>query len=361
MSDDNFGDVIAKITDKISEDFPEIREILDRAQSGSMSEEQALGEMMIFTQNNPEIANKIAEIFMENAQGDVELEDEDEVFLMAKQGVKEVTEKSSVFDTVWEDRSEQGERARFNPQYESYLAERLQFDKDIPELRTLPMDKDTTPAVDVIATSPNLAVVGDQLKRASGQVRAEQDTLEEEYTKQLSDKLTSGTEITKASTELDRSQIPQPQGYESGKLPVAREISEMGSDELICLSEDIRRENIWEVISTTQGRRSMSGVVAQIIKEKLGDHNIKVKIDPNAQGRVMSMAHWTMTIKGAKELQDNFSFIETCAYSLAYNLIRNMKEDYDPNIEYSLHIKTINEYSIREIGWGARIMLETGR
>lgn len=361
MNGDNFGDVIATITERISEDFPEIREILDKAQRGDLSEEQALGEMMIFTQKNPAIANKIAEIFMENAKDSTELEDDDEVFLMARQGAKEVSEKKSVFDTVWEDRSEQGQRARFNPQYESYLAERLQFDKDIPELRTLPMDKGVMPAVDVIATSPNLAVVGDQLKRASSQVRAEQDTLEEEYTKQLSDKLTSGTEITKTSTELDRSQIPQPKGYESGKLPVARDISEMSSDELICLSEDIRRENIWEVISTTQGRRSMGGVLAQIIKEKLEDHNIKVKIDPNGTGKVMSMAHWTMTIKGAKELQDNFSFIETCAYSLAYNLIRNMKEDYDPNLEYSLHITTINEYSIREIGWGARIMLETGR
>ena len=68
-----------------------------------------------------------------------------------------------------------------------------------------------------------------------------------------------------------------------------------------------------------------------------------------------------MTIKGARELQDNFSFLETCAYSLAYNLIKNMKDDYDPSVEYSLHIKTINDYSIREIGWGARIMLETGR
>jgi hypothetical protein len=361
MNGNNFGDVIATITDKISEDFPEIREILAKAQRGELSEEQALGEMMIFTQNNPTIANKIAEIFMENAQDSTELEDEDEVFLMAKQGAKEVTDKKSVFDTVWEDRSDQGKRARFNPQYESYLAERLQFDKDIPELRTLPMDKDVMPAVDVIATSPNLAVVGDQLKRASVQVRAEQDTLEEEYTKQLSDKLEIGTEITKISTELDRSQVPQPKGYESGKLPVAREISEMGSDELICLSEDIRRENIWEVISTTQGRRSMSGVLAQIIKEKLGDHNIKVRIDPNGTGKVMSMAHWTMTIKGAKELQDNFSFVETCAYSLAYNLVTNMKKDYDPNIEYSLHITTINEYSIREIGWGARLMLETGK
>lgn len=361
MSGDNFGDVIATITDKISEDFPEIREILDKAQRGELSEEQALGEMMTFTQNNPTIANKIADIFMENAQETTELENEDEIFLMAKQGGKEIEDKKSVFNTVWEDRSDQGKRARFNPQYESYLVERLQFDKDIPELRTLPMDKDTMPAVDVVATSPNLAVVGDQLKRASSQVREEQDTLEEEYTKQLSDKLRSGTEITKTSTELDRSQIPQPKGYESGKLPVAREISEMGSDELICLSEDIRRENIWEVISTTQGRRSMSGVLAQIIKEKLGDHNIIVKIDPNGTGKVMSMAHWTMTIKGAKELQDNFSFVETCAYSLAYNLIRNMKEDYDPNIEYSLHITTINEYSIREIGWGARIMLETGK
>ena len=361
MSGDNFGDVIATITDKISEDFPEIREILDKAQRGELSEEQALGEMMIFTQKNPTIANKIAEIFMENAQETTELEDEDEIFLMAKQGGKEIADKKSVFNTVWEDRSDQGKRARFNPQYESYLVERLQFDKDIPELRTLPMSKDTIPAVDVVATSPNLAVVGDQLKRASSQVREEQDTLEEEYTKQLSDKLESGTEITKVSTELDRSQIPQPKGYESGKLPVARKISEMGSDELICLSEDIRRENIWEVISTTQGRRSMSEVLAQIIKEKLGDHNIKVKIDPNGTGKVMSMAHWTMTIKGAKELQDNFSFVETCAYSLAYNLVRNMKEDYDPNIEYSLHITTINEYSIREIGWGARLMLETGK
>ena len=351
----SFDNIIAEITEKISAEFPQIKDILDRAQKGELSEEQALGLMMGFTNKNPTIANKIANIFMENAQGDGEIESENEVFVIPKQSAKKT---DSLYETVWEDRTESGKRARFNPQYESYLAERLQFDGDAPELRTGPMDKDTTPAVDVVAKSVNPIVVGDQLKRASKQVREEQDRLEEEHTKKLSDNLESSTEITKVGTELDRSLIPQPEGYENGKLPVPRNIEEMSSSELLCLSKDIKRENIWNVLATTQGRRSVSDVIAEIIKDRLATYGIRVKINSKGTGKVMGAAYWTITIKSAKEIQDNFSLIETCAYSLAYNLSKGIKDDYDPNVEYSLFVKTINEYSVREVGWGARIMME---
>lgn len=361
----SFDKVIEKITNEISSEFSEIGAILDRAYKGEISEEQALIEMMNFTNKNPSIANKIAEIFMANASDESELESENEIFIMPKQYSVEKTEsdlKPSLYDMIWEDRSEQGKRARFNPQYESALIERLQFDGDVPELRTSVMDKDTVPAVDVVAQSRNPIVVGDQLYKASEQVRAEQDLLEEEYTLLLSEKTENGEfAITKTSTELDRSQIPQPVGYESGKLPVPREIEEMTSEQLLCLSEDIKRENIWKVLATTQGRRSVARIIATIIKEQLEKHDYKVQVDPNATGRVMSMAHWTITIKSASELQNNFSLLETCAYSLAYNLMKNMKEDYDPNEIYSLHIKPINEYSMREVGWGARLMLEQSK
>ena len=354
----SFDSVIAEITEKISEEFPQIKEILEKAQKGELSEEQALGLMMGFTNENPTIANKIAHIFMEKAKDSDELESDTEIFLMPQQGKVEGKGENSFYDMIWEDRSSEGKRARFNPQYESYLAERLQFDGDAPELRTGPMDKDTVPAVDVIAQSRNPIVVGDQLKRASDQVREEQNSLEEKHTKEIEERLSDETAITKTSTELDRSQIPQPKGYESGKLPVPREIEEMSSAELLCLSKDIKRENIWNVLATTQGRRSVGGVIAEIVKERLATHNIKVKVNPLGVGKVMSVAHWTITIKSAKEIQDNFALIETCAYSLAYNLAKSMKEDYDPEVVYSLHIKTINEYSVREVGWGARIMLE---
>jgi hypothetical protein len=362
---ESFEKVIEKITDTISAEFPQIKEILDRAYKGEITEEQALGEMMNYTNANPSIANKIAEIFMSNASdsGEETLESANEIFVMPKQYSVESAEsdlKPSLYDMIWEDRSDQGKRARFNPQYESYLVERLQFDGDAPELRTSVMDKDTVPAVDVVAQSRNPIVVGDQLKKASDQVRAEQDQLEEEYTKQIAEKTESGEfALTKTSTELDRSSIPQPLGYESGKLPVPREIEEMSSDQLLCLSEDIKRENIWKVLATTQGRRSVTSIITQIVKEQLEKHDYKVRVDLNATGRVMSVAHWTITIKSASELQENFSLLETCAYSIAYNLMRNLKDEFDPSVTYSLHLKTINEYSVREVGWGARLMLET--
>lgn len=357
----SFDKVMDQITSEISDEFPEIGLILERASGGEITDEQALAEMMRYTNANPEIANRIANIFLENAKQEEEvMETDSEIFVMPKQyPTKSVDNdnslKPSLYDKIWEDRSEQGKIARFNPQYEGYLAERLQFDGDAPELRTSTMDKDTVPAVDVVAISRNPIVVGDQLRKASDQVRAEQDKLEEEYTKKISGQIES-TELVKPNTELDRSQIPQPVGYESGKLPVPRNVEEMSSDELLCLSKDIKRENIWKVLSTTQGRRSVSSVIANMVVERLAEYNIDVVLDDNAEGRVVSSAYWTCLIKSSREIQDQFSLLETAAFSIAYNVKRNMKEDVDPNKTLYLSVRSVNEYSVREVGWGARLI-----
>ena len=352
---EEFNSILAKITKEISAEFPEIKIILESASKGELSEQEALAKLMVFTKENPIVANKIAEIFMENANPDGEIETHDEIIVVPP---KPPTKKDNAdISTVWEDRSAENKRARFNPQYESALVERLQFDNDVPELRTGALPKDAKPAVPVVTDSRNPVIVGDQLKKASEEVRKEADELTQKYLSKLK---SENTDLVKKenNTELDIFSAPQPKGYEAGKLPVARNVKGISIKDLINLSNKERKENVWGFISTTQGRRSITKVMSEIVEERLSLKGIEVKCgEITTGGKLHSSANWIFSIKSASEVQDRFSFIETASYSIAYHLISNMKDHEQGNI-YTLEITPINSYSSREVGWGARLILE---
>lgn len=352
---EEFNSILAKITKEISGQFPEIKVILEKASAGEITEQVALSKLMQFTKENPIVANKIAQIFMENANPDSEIETNDEIIVVPPK--LSPSNKKTDTSAIWEDRSDQNKRARFNPQYESALLERLQFDNDIPELRTGPLPKDAKPAVPVITTSRNPVVVGDQLKKASEQVRKEADALTDQYISKL--KGEDGSIVpTEKGTELDISSVPQPQGYEPGKAAVARNIKGISIKDLINLSNKERKENVWGFISTTQGRRSITTVMSDIVSERLSLKGINVECGSiTTGGKLHSSANWVFSIKSASEIQDRFSVIETASFSIAHHLARNMK-DHDENNVYTLEITPINSYSSREVGWGARLILE---
>ena len=263
---------------------------------------------------------------------------------------------------IWEDRSDQNKRARFNPQYEGYLIERLQFDGDIPELRTGPMPDGATPAVPVETKATNPVVIGSLLKSASEIVHEEIKTLTEEHRAKLEEKSEAGTlELTNTYTGLTHSEVPQPKGYEIGKLADFKRIEEPTGSELSSLTLKERRELVWGFISTSQGRRSVTETMKEIVSDQLAKKGLAVTVrDTPVSGRVVSASHWSFSIEGAYEIQDRFSFVETASYSLSHALKRNLKEDTDPDLPIYLEIETINVYSAREVGWGARLMQEKG-
>ena len=121
---------------------PELVEIMDRVKSGELSEEDAMIEMMAYKQDNPDTAQDFEALSKTLTAPLRELPATQSSDLTAEdfqtQGIP-----------IWEDRSEEGKLSRFNPLYEAAVTERLQFDGDIPELRTGPMPEGAEPAVPV--------------------------------------------------------------------------------------------------------------------------------------------------------------------------------------------------------------------
>ena len=91
---------------------------------------------------------------------------------------------------------------RLNPKYESYLAERLQFDGDAPELRTGALPKGQKPAVPIETSSRNPVLLGKELEEASEKIFDQFRTIGEK------------------STALLAHELPEPRDYQRGSKPV---------------------------------------------------------------------------------------------------------------------------------------------
>ena len=370
MNTKTIAEVMDSITKKLTAKYPQIKEVLENAQKGDVSEQEALSMMMKMTAENPEIASVVASLFMEETEKTSEIEGEEETIYVASPAPSpiSVVEKAQpitleALSQIWEDRSAEGKVSRFNPLYESALIERLQFDGDAPELRTGPL-VEGTPAVPVETTARSGVALGMQLKTASSEIEEEIQKLTDTHRREIQDQyndpnMAAITKTHNTYTGLTSKELPQPKGYEAGKLPEKREVGNPTGSELSSLTAKERREMMWGFISTTQGRRSVIEIMKEIITERLSINGIEVVTQEKlSEGQVLASGHWTFTISGMSDIQDRFSFIETASYALAFQLKKNLEYKLgDEEIPEGmiLDVSAVNAYSLREVGWGARL------
>lgn len=343
------NDSLKALGDLISEKDETIKAIFDKVEAGDLDADVAIQEVLAYAKENPQLEKEISEMFMDLSKEDMIMETDLEVFVTPPSNLSQ----DITTDMIWEDRSEEGKRSRLNPQYEAHLAERLQFDGDVPELRSGNIGEDVKPAVPVIATSRNPVIVGEQLKRASEEVRSEIDTIASEHKTLIEEQVESGALVLSNMSDEDLVTAltpPAPESYQNGQVPVKREIAEVTTTDLISLDQEKKQANCFEVVGTTQGRRSAIPVIAEIIKERFKKNNLDVDLVESCDGEPVSQANWTFTINGSFEVQGEFSFFDTAGYSLAYKLLKSLR---NKKLEkgYKMLVTPINEYSIREVGW----------
>lgn len=217
--------------------------------------------------------------------------------------------------------NEQGTE-RLNPKYESYLAERLQFDGDAPELRTGALPRDQKPAVPVDTRTRNPARLGQELTEASEKIYDQFRSLEGQ------------------STALT---TQEPEGYKRGQLPVPQEVNGLTAQEYFALSIPEKKEHTWRFISTTQGRVSAVPIIADVLLETLKKKGHTVRY---GEGDVLVReSHWTLSLTGgANSTQSNFSYIDIVA--------RAFFREYEGGSKTrSLTIVPINRVADRIFGW----------
>lgn len=273
-------------------------------------------------------------------------------------------------------RSQEHGLPRLNPLVEAALIERLQFDQDIPELRSGPAPKKVSPAVPVETQSRNPVALGNMLKSASKGMRKKLDKLAREHRIQANEVL---AENPKALAIISRhgemvavqdkqeladlilygSQETDIPGYRRGELPVPVKVKNPTGATLLKMTPKEQRENAWTFLSTTHGRRTAIPVIRGIIAEQLRKRDLQVTeqdYKPESKHRPLVVHEWRVSLSGESSIQPAMSLIDMSARALAAGLIKYLPKTGEPLLEVILEVTSIDQFSERQVGWAARLL-----
>ena len=214
---------------------------------------------------------------------------------------------------------------RLNPKYEAYLAERLQFDGDAPELRTGPLPREQKPAVPVDTKSRNPVMIGGELEKASEKIYEQFRHLEEN------------------STALTLAEMADPVDYKRGQKPIAQKVTALTSKEFFALSVEEKKVLTWGFISTTQGRSSAVPIIASLVEELLSRKGHKARYGEGKDK--IRVFDWTLSLNGGSmSTQSHFSYIDIVS--------RSFFRDFEGGLKgQSFTIEPINRVADRRFGW----------
>lgn len=344
-------DVIEAIKTAISEigkDLPEIYEIFQSAKMNGLTEEEAMAKMAIAL-HNPTTAAKVEQVLMKALSP---LQD-DEVRDLVPQD--DDGGPSILFD------SGVG-LSRMNPLYEASLIERLQFDEDIPELRTGPLPPNTPPAVSVDTKARNPIAVGLMLEQGSDDVLEEVIEHRRKHLSAIDEKInfSDKTDLVPSSDKSDLVSLirgdasSDPPSYRRGEVPALYWVDTPTGSSLASLGPKETRQKAWKAISTTQGRRTMSQGIANLVREYLYVKGVEVTISSKRDGSgVIANAEWVIGLGEQGTTQENYSLVDVAARSLAEGLMGSL--DLDGSENFSLLVEPINDIPNRRVGWKAEL------
>jgi hypothetical protein len=151
-----------------------------------------------------------------------------------------------------------------------------------------------------------------------------------------------------------------PKGYERGKVPALRDVSEPTMMEVANLTPEQRQEMVWKSFSTTQGRRSSVGPIQAHILEGLRGEGLSVKPLPEDIGQLpgapVSGHEWTIRMAGRKNVQSLFSPVSVAREALLKGLLRDLPSKYR-ELPLRLGVAPVNTVNDRRVGWQAGLFL----
>lgn len=256
----------------------------------------------------------------------------------------------------------EGRLPRMNPLVEAAIAERVQYDGDVPELRTGPMPEEARPAVPVRNPSRDPVALGDQLDRASDMVAEEITEAQRSHVRQIEaqiEELGLGPE-GEAALALYQEYLPAlpvgVPGYQPGSLPVPRKVDAPSGSALARLTPEERQQKAWKALSTTQGRRSALQVIEELVLAGLRSEGLEMTARAPMRGQVdvKAFAEWKIRLSGPEAMQTSFSFMDMAAKGLLRSLVEGLEgmELHNPVLE----LTAINTVDVRQVGWAARIV-----
>lgn len=332
------------------QEHPYLARTLEQLKAGEISEEQAMFRMNQYMIEHPEVVSVLMPPNM-----DVLIHPDSQASIP----------NSALFTPST------GGLPRLNPLVEGALIERVQFDDDIPELRTQHLPEGVKPAVPVKTTARDPVAIGKMLGNASD--RIEKQIKKHEKTRKealladptLIEDVIHHAALIKMSDEeamevaLHGSVETDLPAYQRGQVPEPVRTRRPSGSALATMTPQERKEKAFKFFSTTQGRRSAIPVIRELIATSLRGEGLTVEereYDPKADRQTPIAFHeWSVVLGGAGSTQATFSVIDVSANVLAKVLIKQMKEH--PEIRnVILELVPVNEVDVRTVGWAARII-----
>jgi len=346
MTDPN--QVFLDFATQVADEFPSLAAILTQAKEGDLSEQDALRSLSEAVMGDPKLASEFRRVAFEALaplRDDPKHQPVDHGGLMMhkKRGLP-----------------------MLNPLIEGAIIERLQFDHDIPEMRTGDLLQGISPAVSVDTDVRDPVSLGLMMKAASDVVAAKHAEVAPARRELVEAALNSDTLALVRATGLNaadardivlsgRSSALDPPEYRRGTVPPPVRIAAPSGSTLIAMTPKERRQGAWRFLSTTQGRRSAVQQITELIHLGLKKDGIEVTVrDFNVETHVEILAHheWTICIDGPHAMHPAFNLIEIAALSIAKSLAQQAGSLRVPAI---LEVSPVNTINTRSVGWAGRL------
>lgn len=352
------------VIEAIGEEAPQVMGILDAAKQGELDEQGAMLALMELSKERPDLMVRIMDA--------------------AKDAFLPTREETGVAQVPRGALAEVGDEAfwsgvglpQMNPLMEAALAERAQFDGDMPEFRTGPLMPGVKPAVAVDTRIKNTAALGVMLDNASQQVRKAQDRVDQIRAAALEkaaesmalagiredmgalavmaeDQHNEIMALAHGSKETDLA------GYRRGELPAPVKVPVPDGGTLLAMTESERKEGAWKFLSTTQGRRTAVEALRTVVFEGLVKKDVVVELreyDPRKKKAPTAYHEWSVNLSGQGSVQPAFNIIDNAGKALAAGLAKQVGRLAEVPSTLYLEVIPVNTVDIRAVGWAARLV-----
>lgn len=322
-------DIFKRLAEDVAREVPELRGVMDQVKAGSLSESEGLQQMVAVCLKNP----KTAQALMVTSQK--------ALATPRPENLPTVRQEDLVFH------SGVG-LPQLHPLMQAAIIERLQFDGDIPEMRTGPLDSEASPAVSVDTLARNPAALGQMLRQASADMAGKVGAFRQNLLAQHDQ---SGA-LMRLDPEQRLALLEEIQGadhpeYLRGQVPAPVAMTVPDGETLALMPLDERQQNTWQFLSTTQGRRSALQSIEKTITVALGKAGHKVTLLTGRASLDLTLVaepFWSISIDGPRSMQPEFSPIDTAALAL-YRGILDAVQGSDTEV-----ILEVTEAMFR-VGW----------
>lgn len=347
--DEHIKERVAALSDWLADKVPEAGAVIKKLRAGEIEEQEALIELLRLTSDADlmrEMKLAASKLFSDGPTA---------------KPTYELAESKGSTTALW---SPKEGVTQLNPLHEAAIAERAQFDGDVPEARRGAFKEGMTPAIPVDTDTMNPMALGAELEAASDEILEEIESEKTEQLRYLESVSREASLGDEAALVVLAEGLPEPvsgvERYRAGEKPQPLTVQKKEGTALLDLSNEDRKRYAFKGYSTTQGRRSALTPLEKAVKNALADKGVEIDVQKGSfeDPETLVSAAWTMPLGHEGSTQPNFSYLATAARSLANHLAKAVEEHGMPDNPV-LQLATVDAIAERVVGWKARIVSES--